>query len=224
MSKAETYTKSGTKAAQATELPKSVFGVEVKNSELLQTSVRRHLANTRQNVAHTKTRGLVRGGGRKPHAQKGTGNARAGSIRSPIWRGGGITFGPTGQANYRLSLSKGSRSQALRQALSLKAEANQVKVIDELNVVDGKTRTAEALLRKLGVGKRTLLVADKLDAVLVRATRNLAGIKLSSTAYLTPYAVLMADMVVITKPALGVLETRLAKSKPKVAAAQGAKT
>src|SRR5580700_971905 len=100
-----TYTKSGTKAPTAAKLDKAVFEVEIKNHHLLKQAYEAYLANGRPNLAITKTRGLVRGGGRKPWRQKGTGRARFGSSRVPIWRGGGITFGPTGQENYSKQLS-----------------------------------------------------------------------------------------------------------------------
>src|ERR1700756_2254078 len=99
-----TYTKAGTKATNPAKLDKAVFGVEAKNHELLKAAYTAYLANGRANLATTKTRGLVRGGGRKPWRQKGTGRARFGSSRNPIWRGGGITFGPTGHENFSKQL------------------------------------------------------------------------------------------------------------------------
>src|SRR4051812_6031887 len=100
-----TYTKAGTKATTPAKLDKAVFGLDVNNHELIKAAYTAYLANGRENLAVTKTRGLVRGGGKKPWKQKGTGRARFGSSRVPIWRGGGITFGPTGQENYSKSLN-----------------------------------------------------------------------------------------------------------------------
>src|SRR5579859_3788007 len=108
-----TYTKSGNKATTAAKLDKQVFGVEVKDHGLLQQAYLAYMANGRQNLAVVKTRGLVSGGGKKPWKQKGTGRARFGSSRNPIWRGGGIVFGPTGLENYSHSLSTQSKRLAL---------------------------------------------------------------------------------------------------------------
>src|SRR5882757_6002067 len=123
-----TYTKSGTKATTAAKLDKAVFGVEVKNHELLKQAYVTYLANGRENLAVTKTRGLVSGGGKKPWKQKGTGRARFGSTRNPIWRGGGIAFGPTGNENYSIKVNVGAKRQAIRQALSLAASENRIRV------------------------------------------------------------------------------------------------
>src|SRR6266446_341125 len=112
-----TYTKSGTKATDPAKLDKAIFGLEVKNQQLLKDAYLSHLANGRTNNAVAKRRGEVRGGGRKPWRQKGTGNARFGSSRNPIWRGGGVAFGPTGLENYTRKLNIGAKRTALRQAL-----------------------------------------------------------------------------------------------------------
>src|SRR6218665_1414005 len=115
---------------QKNDLPKEVFAVEVKNHELLKLAYDAYLANSRTSSATTKTRGEVRGGGKKPWKQKGTGRARFGSTRNPIWRHGGIVFGPRGNENYKLKLSKTSKKVALRQALTLANEAKKVIVTD----------------------------------------------------------------------------------------------
>src|SRR3982750_983319 len=109
-----TYTKTGTKATTPAKLDKTVFGVEPKNHELIKAAYDMYLANGRENLAVTKTRGLVRGGGKKPWKQKGTGRARFGSSRVPIWRGGGITFGPTGEENYSKQLNTKAKRLAIR--------------------------------------------------------------------------------------------------------------
>src|SRR6266542_3979615 len=113
----ETYTKSGSKAAAAAKLDAAVFAVMPGNHELLKLAYTAYLANGRDNLALTKTRGLVRGGGKKPWKQKGTGRARFGSSRNPIWRGGGIVFGPTGLENYTKKVPTQSKRLAIRQAL-----------------------------------------------------------------------------------------------------------
>jgi len=116
---APAFTKSGTKAAAAAKLDKAVFAIMPENHELLKLAYNAYLANGRDNLAQTKTRGLVSGGGKKPWKQKGTGRARFGSSRNPIWRGGGIAFGPTGEENYSIKVNVAAKRQALRQALSL---------------------------------------------------------------------------------------------------------
>src|SRR3990167_10650423 len=124
-----TYTKSGTKSASPATLDKKVFGVEVANQELIHKTYLAYLAGGRANFAKTKRRGEVRGGGQKPWRQKGTGRARFGSSRNPIWTGGGVAFGPTGNENYVLNLSNQTKRQALKQALTLAAKENRIKII-----------------------------------------------------------------------------------------------
>src|SRR5688572_23818715 len=143
-----TFTKSGTKATTPAKLDKAVFGLNVENHELIKQAYVAYLGKARVGSAHVKLRGEVRGGGRKPWRQKGTGNARVGSIRSPLWRGGGITFGPSGMENYVKKLSTTSKRQAIRQALSLKADS--IKVIEAFDAKDSKTAAAVQLLDKLG--------------------------------------------------------------------------
>jgi large subunit ribosomal protein L4 len=199
-----TYTKSGTKATTAAKLDKTVFGVEVKNHELLKQAYVAYLANGRINLAVTKTRGLVSGGGRKPWKQKGTGRARFGSSRTPIWRGGGITFGPTGEENYTHKLPLTAKRQAIRQALSLAAKDDRVVVVESL-ALKAKTADAVKLLTKMGVTKQALVVVTDKTVDLTRATRNLSNVKLVQARYVNVFDVLNADQVVITADALAVL-------------------
>lgn len=204
-----TYTKTGTKATTAAKLDKAVFGVEAKNHELLKAAYTTYAANGRENLAVTKTRGLVSGGGRKPWKQKGTGRARFGSSRNPIWRGGGIAFGPTGQENYSKQLNLKAKRLALRQALSL--QADNVKVIEELNFKDGKTNAAAKLLAKLEATGNVLLVTSNKDALAVRAIRNLPTVKLVAAGYLNVFDVMNADSIVIDQAALKSVTERLSK-------------
>ncbi len=205
-----TYTKTGSKATTAAKLPKDVFGLEVENHELLKVAYNAYLDNGRTNNARTKLRGEVRGGGRKPWRQKGTGRARAGSIRSPLWRGGGITFGPSGNENYKKNLSKTAKRTAIKQALSLAAKDNSLSVIEAFELKDGKTKEAAALLAKLGAERRTLVVvAEKTDDV-TRATNNLPNVKLVSATYINVFDAMNADQIVIEKAALSAIENWLA--------------
>lgn len=199
-----TFTKSGTKAAAAAKLDKAVFGVEVKNHELLKQAYVAYLANGRGNLAQTKTRGEVSGGGKKPWKQKGTGRARFGSTRNPIWRGGGIAFGPTGEENYSHKLPVVAKRKAIRQALTLAAEGNKVVVLEALEL-KGKTAEAATLLDKIGATKNTLVVVENKTPELVRALNNLANVKVVQARYVNVFDVLNADHVVVTNGALTVV-------------------
>ena len=197
-----TYTKSGTKAATPAKLNKTIFGLEVKSHQLLKDAYLSYQAGSRQGGAKAKTRGDVRGGGRKPWRQKGTGNARFGSSRNPIWRGGGAAFGPTGEENFNRKLSTQSKRQALKQALSLAAKADKIKVIENFTSTDGKSKSAAALLSKIGADNSVLLVVAQRDPQVERATRNLASVKTVQDPYLSVFEVLNADQIIITKDAL----------------------
>jgi len=197
-----TYTKAGAKATTAATLDKKVFGLKVDNHQLLKEAYLAYLGNGRTAGAKTLKRGQVSGGGKKPWRQKGTGNARFGSSRNPIWRGGGIAFGPTGDQNYVSKISIQAKRQALRQALSLAAKTDKIAVIDEVSVVSAKTKDAIALLAKIKADGNVLLVVDSKTPELHRATSNLGEVKLTQARYLNVYDVLNADRLVITKPAL----------------------
>lgn len=209
----QTYTKSGNKATTAAKLDKTVFGVAPKSFELIKAAYVAYLANGRGNYAQTKTRGEIRGGGRKPWKQKGTGRARFGSSRNPIWRGGGIVFGPTGNENYTHKMHTSTKRQAIRQALSIAADAGKVVVIEDLVIKDNKTAEAAKLFAKLGTTKNTLVaVVNKTDEV-VRATRNLNNIKLVQALYLNVFDIMNADHIVITTDALKEVSDWLAPAK-----------
>ena len=207
-----TYTKTGTKATTAAKLNKDVFGVAPESHELLKQAYVAYLANGRENLAVTKTRGLVRGGGKKPWKQKGTGRARFGSSRVPIWRGGGITFGPTGQENYTHKLPTATKRLAIRQALSVSAESNKVIVLEDL-ALKGKTADAIKLFDKIGVTKSVLLVVDTKTAEVTRSVSNLKNVKLVNAQYLNVFDVINADNVVITNKALELVHEWLGGKK-----------
>ncbi len=171
-----------TKPAKAT-LPTSVFGVDVPNHELLKLAYDAFLANARQASATTLQRGEVRGGGKKPWRQKGTGRARFGSIRNPIWRGGGVVFGPRGNENYRKKLSKTSKRVAIRQALTLAHQAGKIQVLPFEDKVTGKTKDAAAFLRQFKLERKVLLVAGEKSPELIRSTANLQQVLAVSAIY-----------------------------------------
>lgn len=213
-STAPAYTKNGTKATAPAKLDKAVFGVMPENHELLKLAYTAYLANGRDNLAQTKTRGLVSGGGKKPWRQKGTGRARFGSSRNPIWRGGGIVFGPTGNENYSVSVSTAAKRQALRQALSLSASEGHVKVIETFECKDGKVAPVVKLLGKLEATGNVLIVVSVKDDLTNRATNNLSGVKVVQANYLNVFDVMNADSLVISEKALAMVNDWLAPAKP----------
>jgi large subunit ribosomal protein L4 len=197
-----TFTKAGAKATAAAKLDKTVFDVDVKNHELLKQAYIAYHANGRENLAKTLRRGEVRGGGRKPWKQKGTGRARFGSIRVPIWRGGGIVFGPLGNENYSKKLPTAAKRVAIRQALSLKAKNSSVNIIESFTLKEAKTAEAKALLDKIGATRNVLLVVENKTPELERAVRNLAYVKLAHAMYLNVRDILDANTIVMTEKAL----------------------
>ncbi|MBP6924882.1 50S ribosomal protein L4 [Candidatus Saccharibacteria bacterium] len=194
--------------AEKTNLPSSVFAVQVPNHELLKLAYDAYLANNRLASATTKQRGEVRGGGKKPWRQKGTGRARFGSIRNPIWRGGGIVFGPRGNENYTKKISKTSKRVALRQALTVKAENVLVSDIK----TTGKTAEVAKFLEDNKLNRRVLIVAEKTDE-LIRATNNISEVLLVSPMYLNVFDLLNADHIVIAPKAIETIENWLGGDK-----------
>lgn len=184
-------------------LPDDIFGVEI-NVPLMHQVVTAQLAAARSGTASTKTRSEVRGGGKKPWRQKGTGRARHGSTRSPMWVGGGTVFGPKPR-DYSVKVPKKMRKAALRSALASKAQAGQIYVLYDWN--SPKTRAAAELLKEAGIDERFLLVLDPDQGSIVidRAFRNLAGAAFSMLGALSTYDVLVADAVIFTKRAFETL-------------------
>jgi large subunit ribosomal protein L4 len=198
-------------ADKAPTLPKEVFGVEVNNHELLKLAYDAYLANARKSSATTKTRGEVRGGGKKPWKQKGTGRARFGSSRNPIWRGGGIVFGPLGIENYKKKISTQAKRQAIRQALTLAKDAKKVHVLDVKTT--GKTSEVVKFLADNKLARKVLIVVDEKTPELLRATNNIQNVLLISTKYLSVYHILNADNIVLSKASLPTLKSWLVKEE-----------
>jgi large subunit ribosomal protein L4 len=208
-----TYTKSGAKATTPVKLDKKIFGVDVKDHELLKRAYLSYLANGRENFAVAKKRGEVSGGGAKPWRQKGTGRARVGSSRNPIWRGGGAAFGPTGEENYTLKINTKAKRAALCQALSLAAKEERVKIIETFDCPDGKVKPTLNLLKKIDSGRSTLLVVSVKDKLVERATRNIPNLKVVQAKYLQVFDLLNADSIVISKKALNIITDWLGDEK-----------
>lgn len=191
------------------QLADFVFGIEA-NEHVMHLAVVRHLAGLRRGTHSTKTRSEVRGGGRKPWRQKGTGRARAGSRVSPIWRGGGITFGPTPRG-YELGMPKKVRRLALRSALSVKAQNDQLIVLDELKVDLPKTKTIIAMLEALQAEK-ALIVTDGIDKNVALSARNIPGVTVVDISSANVYEVLKHQKLILTKDAVAKFEEVLANA------------
>jgi large subunit ribosomal protein L4 len=218
-----TFTKSGTKATTTAKLEKSVFDLDVKNHDLLKQAYTAYLANGRENLAKTLRRGEVRGGGKKPWKQKGTGRARFGSIRVPIWRGGGITFGPLGNENYSKQLPTSAKRTAIRQALSLKNQAGKIVVIEAFEPKDNKTAAARELLNKLGATRSALVVVENKTPEVERSVRNLQGVNLVHAMYLNVRDIVDADMIVMSEKSVEIVTGWLKKEAPATADAKEGK-
>lgn len=184
-----------------TILPKEIFEVEIKNHDLLKRSYDAYLANGRRNLAKTLRRGEVRGGGRKPWRQKGTGRARFGSTRNPIWRTGGIVFGPLGNENYSKDMPKQAKRLAIKQALTLASTAGKIIVKDNIES-NGKTKEFAATVATLGAKRNTLIAVDSKTPEITRASQNLQDVSVIQATYLNVYSILNADSIIITKAAL----------------------
>lgn len=186
------------------ELNGDVFGVPVNNF-VLHDVVVKHLAGRRRGTSDTKMRGEVSGGGRKPWRQKGTGRARHGSIRSPLWRGGGIIFGPHPR-DYSYTIPKKVRRLAIKSALSSKVEGGKVLVLDELKLERPKTREISAILDNLKVTEGVLLVTALKDENVFKSARNIPGVKSVTVKGLNVYDLLAFDTLIITRDALARVE------------------
>ena len=199
-----------TTAANAA-LPTEVFAVDVKNHALLKLAYEAYLSNARTSAASTKTRGEVRGGGKKPWKQKGTGRARFGSSRNPIWRGGGIVFGPRGNENYVKKISTSAKRQAIKQALTLAEQSGKVFVNDVKTT--GKTTEVVKFLADNKFDRKTLVVVDTKTPEVIRATNNVQSVLLISAKYLSVYHILNADHIVLSPAALPTLKSWLVKEE-----------
>lgn len=197
--------------APRTTLPKDIFAVNVPNHELLKLAYDSYLANARQASATTKQRGEVSGGGKKPWRQKGTGRARFGSTRNPIWRGGGVVFGPRGNENYTKRLSKTAKKVAVRQALTLANEAKKI-VVKDVKATGKTADMAKFLSDNKFTGKVLIVVAEKTDE-LMRSTNNLENVLVIRANYLNVFSILNADTILMTNDALPVVKTWLAKEE-----------
>lgn len=205
MATANCFEKDG-KSAGTVDLPKSLFDAEI-NEFAVHEAVVAYLANQRQGTADTKVRNEIRGGGKKPWRQKGTGRARAGTIRSPLWRGGGTVFGPHPR-DHRLKVNKKVKRVALRSSLSARAKDGDVVVVKALQFDEPKTRTFASLLKSMEAypRKKALLVLEQADAATIKSARNITGVRIVMADSVTTYDVVWADKIVLTDAALRRME------------------
>lgn len=185
------------------ELNDSIFGVEV-NEHVMHMAVKQFLANNRQGTQSAKTRAEVRGGGRKPWKQKGTGRARQGSIRAPQWVGGGVVFAPKPR-DYSFKLNRKVKKLALKSALTTKVTDKNLIVLDELKLDEIKTKQMKKVLEALKVKKALVVLGDN-DKNVILSARNLQGIKTASVNTINVYDLLKYESCIVTKDAVGKIE------------------
>ena len=202
MAKVAVYNMEG-KEVDKIELNDSIFGVEI-NEHLVHMAVLQQLANNRQGTQKAKTRSEVRGGGRKPWRQKGTGHARQGSTRSPQWTGGGVVFAPTPR-DYSFKLNKKEKRAALKSALTSRVVENKFVVVDELKLDEIKTKKFVEVLKNLNVEK-ALVVLNDMDEKVIASAANIPTVKTTQTNELNVFDVLKYDTVVVTKAAVATIE------------------
>ncbi len=190
-------------------LKAEAFGIE-PNNQVMFDAVQVEQSNARQATAKTKVRHEVSGGGKKPFRQKGTGRARAGTTRSPIWVGGGTVFGPDGNQSYKVSQNKKAHNLALRSALSLKVK-DGMRVLDELNLKEKKTKEFLKVLDALNVGGKALVVVDAIDENTFYSASNLDWVKLVTTDNVSVLDLLNVDTVVFTKSSVENLQKEVLK-------------
>jgi large subunit ribosomal protein L4 len=205
MPKVDVYS-SNKEVVSSIDLNPSVFSGEVKE-HLFYDVVRMQLANRRKGTASTKTRAEVSGGGKKPYRQKGTGRARAGSTRSPLWTGGGTIFGPKPR-DYKYKIPKKVRKAALRSALAKKLNDNQLIIVEKFDLPEIKTKHFLQIMEKLGLEKSLIVVAEH-DKNLELSARNIREVKVLMAAGLNVFDILRFDTLVITRSALETIDKAL---------------
>lgn len=203
MATANCYEKDGREAGTV-DLPASLFASDV-NEAAVHEAVVAYLANQRHGTASTKERSDVKGGGRKPYRQKGTGRARAGTTRSPIFRGGGTVFGPHPR-DYTKRLTKKTRRIALKSSLTTRANGGDVIVVKGLHFDEPRTKDFAGMLKNMNVVGKTLVVLEKSDTATIKSARNLPGVKVTLADSVTTYDVIWADKILVTDEAVKKME------------------
>jgi len=203
MVKAKVYNQTGEETGEI-KLNPSIFEVEVKE-DLVKQAIQYFLGNNRHVIANTKDRSEVRGGGKKPWKQKGTGRARHGSSRSPLWIGGGVTFGPTNERNFTKNLNKKMRRKAVLMVLSDKAKNESILILESLKFEKAKTKEMAVLVKKLNV-KSAMFITENNDENIYRSVRNLTKINFSIAESMNVYDLVKSDKLIMTKEALKKIE------------------
>jgi len=204
MIKTNLYNQEG-KITGELDLPENIFGLKPKK-DLMHEAVVAQEANSRVKYAHTKNRGEVSGGGKKPFAQKHTGQARQGSTRSPIWRHGGVTFGPNADASYGKKINLKKKRLALHMALASKLNDKVLYIIDDLRIADSKTKTFAKILKNLGIFKTALIALPETNKNVYLASRNIEGIKSILVGSLNIVDVLRYKNLIMPKEAISAIE------------------
>lgn len=205
MPKVSVYDIAGNKTGEEIELQEHVFGVEM-NEAVVHQAIVMQMASWRQGTVATKTRAMVRGGGRKPWRQKGTGRARAGSVRSPLWVGGGTTFGPQPRS-YKKSMPRKARRLAIRCALSAKVAADELIIIEGMTFAEPKTKEAVKVIDSFGINTgKALFITNSVDENVDKSVRNIPGAKALSNDYLNVYDLLNCQKVLLAKEAITKIE------------------
>ncbi|WP_094607426.1 50S ribosomal protein L4 [Sporomusa silvacetica DSM 10669] len=207
MPKVAVYDMTGAKTGEM-ELNDSVFGVEI-NEAVVHQAVVMQLASQRQGNHATKTRSMVRGGGRKPWKQKGTGRARSGSIRSPLWVGGGVAFGPHPRS-YKFSMPRKARRLAIKSALTAKVNDGELLIVESINFAEPKTKDVVNFLGNFEAPAKALIITVDNDENVAKSSRNIPGVKAIGTIGLNVFDLLHHDKVLVTKEAVAKIEEVLA--------------
>ncbi len=209
--KTDLYNMKGEKTGEVT-LPKEVFGVEA-NPDLIYQVMRMQMLARRQNTAQAKDRSEVRGGGRKPWRQKGTGRARHGSRRSPIWKGGGVTFGPTTERNYKKKINKKVKRAAVCMVLSAKKEKDFIFFVSDLNVKEPKTKEMREFLKKTFCDKSTLVVLPEMDKNIILSLRNIENVDTIQAKDVNALDLLSYKYLIIPEKSIKVIKETIKSEK-----------
>ncbi len=209
MTKVDLYNINGEKEGDIT-LPKEIFDVKI-NSDLIYQVVKTEMSNRRQGSAHSKDRGDVSGGGKKPWRQKGTGRARHGSNRSPIWVGGGVTFGPRKERNYKKKINKKARRKALLMVLSGKKDSKMVFPVSDFKINTIKTKIVDTFIKKVSLQGSTLILLPEMDKKAILSTRNIENIDTIQAKDINPLILLSYKNIVIPKESLKIIKDTFVK-------------
>jgi large subunit ribosomal protein L4 len=204
MPKTKVYNLEG-KEIEKMELSDKIFSVKL-NDDLVHQAIVAQLANSRKTLADTKDKGEVRGGGKKPWRQKGTGRARHGSIRSPLWKGGGVTFGPTSNVNFSKKINKKMKRKALFMALSSKLKDNELIVVDDLKLEKPSAKKMRDILKSLSIKEKVIISTDKKEENIIKSARNIPNVSMIASNSLNVVDLLKNKILIINKKGIRNIE------------------